>query len=280
MKQFKGKAIYNPTGKAGEYSQWACNFYTGCSNDCNYCYCKRGVFSSVWSTNGTLKKCFQNEEDALRIFEKELLKNVDEIRSSGLFFTFTSDPFLPETTLLTQQAARICLINDVPVIFLTKRTDWQIEDFIREPEINGTIWNYEAKKHLFAFGFTLTGCDDLEPGASSNEERIKAMAKLHNAGFKTWASIEPVINFGSSYEMIAKTINVCDLYKVGLQSGKKYNSKELEQFVECIGELEPSKPIYLKDSIIKQSTYSRETINQMAGNFVGPDYNLFSNNNN
>jgi len=29
MKTFKGKAIYQPAGKAAEYSQWACNFYTG-----------------------------------------------------------------------------------------------------------------------------------------------------------------------------------------------------------------------------------------------------------
>ncbi len=26
MTPFKGKAIYNPVGKAGEYSRWACNF--------------------------------------------------------------------------------------------------------------------------------------------------------------------------------------------------------------------------------------------------------------
>lgn len=277
MKQFKGKAIYNPTGKAGEYSPWACNFYTGCSNDCNYCYCKRGVLSSTWSKEPKLKKYFRDKEHALEVFEKELLKNIEAIRATGLFFTFTSDPFLPETTLLTQQAARICLIHDVPVIFLSKRTDWQIDDFIREPQINGTIWNYKVKKHLFAFGFTLTGCDEEEAGASMNIERVFAMKKLHDAGFKTWASIEPVIDFSKSYAMIANTIEFCDLYKVGLQSGKSYKSKEVINFIESIGELEPSKPIYLKESIIQSSTYSRETIEQGTGNFVGSDYNLFTN---
>ncbi len=61
MKQFKGKASYNPFGKAGEYSYWACNFYTGCSNNCDYCYCKRGVMSSVWSITPKLKSCFKDE---------------------------------------------------------------------------------------------------------------------------------------------------------------------------------------------------------------------------
>lgn len=39
------KAIYQPKGAAREYSAWACNLYNGCSNQCDYCYCKRGVLS-------------------------------------------------------------------------------------------------------------------------------------------------------------------------------------------------------------------------------------------
>ena len=74
--RFNGKAIYNPSGKAGEYSDWACNFYTGCSNNCDYCYCKKGVMSHVWSDTPKLKKCFRDEEEAISIFEKELLANL------------------------------------------------------------------------------------------------------------------------------------------------------------------------------------------------------------
>lgn len=35
-KLLNGKAIYSPKGKAGEYAKYACNFYVGCSNDCDY----------------------------------------------------------------------------------------------------------------------------------------------------------------------------------------------------------------------------------------------------
>lgn len=42
-----GKAIYKPAGKAREYAEWACNLFVGCSNDCSYCYCKRGALGSV-----------------------------------------------------------------------------------------------------------------------------------------------------------------------------------------------------------------------------------------
>lgn len=123
-KRFNGKAIYNPSGKAGEYSYWACNFYTGCSNNCDYCYCKKGIMSHVWSDTAQLKKAFKDEKDALRIFDKELLENLAELQEHGLFFTFTSDPFLSETFDLTRKAISICIDNFVPVKVLTKRADF------------------------------------------------------------------------------------------------------------------------------------------------------------
>ena len=76
MKTFKGKAIYNPSGKAGEYSYWACNFYIGCSNKCEYCYCKKGVLAnSIGQDKPQLKKCFRDEAHALELFKKELKAN-------------------------------------------------------------------------------------------------------------------------------------------------------------------------------------------------------------
>ena len=99
-----GNAIYRPKGAAGEYSAWACNFYTGCSNDCQYCYCKQGVMSHVWDTEPHLKKCFRNEEHALRTFVDEAAKNLAELQEHGIFFSFTTDPMLPETIGLTQAA--------------------------------------------------------------------------------------------------------------------------------------------------------------------------------
>ncbi|KAA6320448.1 hypothetical protein EZS27_029784 [termite gut metagenome] len=57
-KPFNGKAIYNPSGKAGEYSYWACNFYNGCSNGCTYCYLvfvRGDVSTKIYDSNGTLQ---------------------------------------------------------------------------------------------------------------------------------------------------------------------------------------------------------------------------------
>lgn len=277
MKKFSGKAIYNPKGKAGEYAAWACNFYTGCSNDCEYCYCKNGFLAKVWSNKAKLKKCFKNETHALEVFTREIDANLEALKASGLFFTFTSDPMLPETIDLTIEATCIAIAKEIPVQILTKRAD-----FIEHWETSVRIqWNtpMDALKLLpgkIAFGFTLTGCDNLEPGASSNIERIHAMKRLHDMGFKTFASIEPVVDFASAFSMINLSLCFCDLYKIGLMSGKRYNAKEKEDagFLLALLKDAPGR-YYLKDSLIKLLEIDRSEL--PGDKFVSVDYNIFSN---
>jgi len=221
----------------------------------------------------TLKKCFKDEEDALRIFQNEIFLNLIELRKHGLFFTFTSDPFLPETIDLTIKAIDICIQNSIPVKVLTKRADFYEKFFKRllsGSPIKETIL-YEQNKSYVAFGFSLTGHDELEPGASTNTERIKAMKILHEGGFKTFASIEPVIDFSISYEIMKETRGFCDLYKVGLESGKQYKRLDVKYFVKMLTE-NIEYPIYFKDSLLKQACISRE---ELPANCVNRDYNLF-----
>jgi DNA repair photolyase len=157
----------------------------------------------------------------------------------------------------------------VPVEVLTKRTGIDLLARVAAFE----KWD----KSLIALGFTLTGHDEMEPGASTNAERIEAMRKLHKEGFKTWASIEPVIDFESSWRMISQTLDFCDLYKIGLESGKKYNTGDLKAFIykceDYIGEYDAK--IYFKDSLLKQAGVSRS---ELPDNCVDRDYNLFHSN--
>lgn len=269
-KLFKGKAIYNPKGKAGEYSEWACNFFNGCSNNCDYCYCKRGVRSHVWSDKPQLKKCFKDEADALLRFEKELMANIPELREKGIFFTFTSDPFLKETANLTWGAIHIALTHEVPVQALTKRVEFACSHLCLLPD---------KFRKMVAVGFTLTGHDEMEPGASTNLDRIKAMKELHLRGFKTFASIEPVVDFDSSLDMIKKTVGFCDLYKVGLMSGrtKMYDLQHAIDFVHevhCVLEGNNAK-VYWKESI--RNMVDVEELAKLTDPdlIVSHDYNIF-----
>ena len=273
-KKFKGKAIYQPSGKAAEYSLWACNFFTGCSNDCEYCYCKRGVKSHVWSTEPRLKKCFKDEYDALAVFQGELVMNLEALKKGGILFSFTTDPMLPKTYIWTLEAAGIALDYGVPVQILTNCTEWLYDPDTRLM-FDSIPW--KDKHHLVAFGFTLTGFDEKEPGASLTDERIETMRELHDLGFKTFASIEPIITPTMSRRMIEATREFCDLYKVGLISGNGkdfYNEKHLTLFYKWLLTRDPGYfKIYLKDSFLSYFNVPRENL---CGNFVTSEYNIFN----
>ena len=260
-------AIYRPKKKAAEFSEYACNFYVGCSNGCTYCYLKKGIGCKTLGGNTpTLKKCFKDENHALKVFEKELKANLLELQKHGLLFSFTTDPMLTETIELTRYAISKCFQYSVPVKILSKVApvdSWFIDNIF-----------IHAHKDYIAFGFTLTGHDELEPGASTNAERITAMKKLHDAGFKTWASIEPIIDLDSSMDMIADTRCFCDLYKIGLESGKKYRYGELISFIYwcCNNCYIYGGKVYFKDSLLKAADINRS---ELPVNCVNRDYNIF-----
>lgn len=176
-------------------------------------------------------------------------------------------------------AMRYCICHSIPVIILTKQT-WWVDAFVSEIIDNETAWNldYHRVQEFLAIGFTLTGHDEMEPGCASNQERIGAMKWLHTEGFKTWASIEPIIDFDSSYQMMEQTFRYCDLYKVGLRSGGKYNVKDAEWFaVKALlsGSCNHTK-VYLKDSLIKLTGLDRNAMKEIHSSYVDADYNLFA----
>lgn len=268
---FKGKSLYRPTGKAGEYSAWACNFYTGCSNNCSYCYCKRGVMSHVWSEEPMFKKCFKDNDHAIAVFEKEMLANIDELRKTGIFFSFTTDPMIPGKTLeLTMEAVSLELRNDVPVQILTKRADWL--DAETWKAMCATI-NPDYKK--IAIGFTLTRRDDLEPGASPHTERIAAMKRCHELGCHTFASIEPIVDIANSEWAMSDAYPYCELFKVGLMSGgAKPDKHELKTLVDRWNSTldKSGKKIYWKQSVVD---YLGDDFKFWMDSCVDADYNIF-----
>lgn len=268
-----GKALYTPKGAAREYAAVGCNFFTGCPHNCGYCYLKRGAPSKqLGGTEVRLKKCFKSEAHAKEILEKELDANLEYLKSVGIFLSFTTDPLIKETRSMTSIAITEALIRDIPVMLLTKDAT-----FIKD-ECDFMAWMDSINlihRDKIAFGFTLTGRDDMEPGASTNAERIEAMRIMALKGFKTWASIEPIVDFESSLSMISKSIGFCDMYKVGLMSGVKkdyYNDEELAAFVSCLCtwyDLQGT-VFYIKDSIRKR--FDHPIIDCIS---VSKDYNIF-----
>ncbi|MBR1525189.1 MAG: radical SAM protein [Prevotella sp.] len=259
--------IYIPQGRAFEYARYACNFYVGCSNDCDYCYCKRGVLAkAMGKPYPTLKKCFVDEQDAFNRFKENVKRFLPELRANGLFFTFTSDPMLVETRDLHWKAALHAVEQGINVKILTKRAD-----FIEHLELERL--SDDVRKRI-AWGFTLTGFDNREPHASTNAERIAAMKRLHDMGFKTFASIEPVIIPLRSLNCIMQTRDFCDLYKIGLMSGHKdYTRTEVEAFIKQANDVidMAGGRVYWKESVSEFVGYPIEC---SCG--VSADYDMFA----
>ena len=273
------KILSRPKGNAEEYGRWSVNAYKGCSNLCDYCYLKKGVWkkelggsipvlkkdTSLYKTDAVEKGCVEGGHAAWFFARDDIKQHRDEIiRDGGLFMTFTSDPCLPETRWTFFSIASSCVMMKVPVVFLTKRAD-----FIDSADYQKIILPnkvFGAHRYM-AFGWTLTGHDELEPQASPNADRIEAMRKVHADGFHVWASIEPVIDFDASFRMIQQALDAgCEHFKIGLMTkntkvcrkgftigGKTfepYDPAECCQFVGYVMELTKGRAtVYWKQSV-------------------------------
>jgi DNA repair photolyase len=239
------KILSRPKKNAEEYGKWAVNAYLGCQNRCKYCFLQTGPGAkNLGGSVAKLKAHVINEEHAYHLAMAEIIEHKDEIiRDGGLFMTFTSDPCLPNTRNLSLTIAHDAAYQmHIPVMLLTKDATFlnldsfteQILGFDKTEQWSRSIPFYHTghgrldfidNPHFtsdpdpIAFGFSLTGHDELEPCASPNAERIKAMVRLAAAGFKTWASIEPVIDFDSSLRMIQQALDAgCQHFKIGLMT--------------------------------------------------------------
>jgi len=209
--------IYEPKGRAKEYSELACNLYRGCTHGCRYCYapaCMRTT-AEKWHTTA------EPRPDVL----KNLAKDAEKLRgdSRRILFCFSSDPYQPleRVERLTHRALRIIAKHRLNSQILTKGC----ADLIQEDL--GLM--KDASTQL---GVTLCFADDAlrkawEPQASTVDERFDVLKAAHKAGIFTWVSLEPVIDPAQALEVIRLAHPYVNFWKVG----KLNHMKEYEQAV-------------------------------------------------
>ena len=305
------KILSRPKGNAEEYGKWSVNPYIGCGNNCGYCFLKKGPSGAyLGQDKPVLKKGVVNEEHAYHLAMAEIIENREEIvKDGGLFMTFTSDPYLPETRGLMSRIVKSCIKqHEVPVTILTKRADFlplvknpRFEDVERCKEWATSVGcfarEHETLNSRLATGFTLTGHDELEQNASTNEERIKAMDFLNKLNLRTWASIEPVIDFHSSLDMIYQALNAgCEHFKIGLLTNntrlvrkdfefgehqfKAYDVIDCMHFIEDVMRLTEGKAtVYWKQSVrdLLETIYTPAAVDELLNypHSVGKDWSIF-----
>lgn len=307
------KILSKPKGNAEEYGRWSVNPFVGCPNGCSYCYLKKGVWANNLGGNvPTLKAGLVAEGHAYHVAMAEIFENREQIiKDGGLFMTFTSDPCILATRQLMFRIAAGAIGNGIPVSMLTKDATFyqfpSMEKMILDApkrcstkeEVKVMVRNgihfitwfdgaiVELVKSLAAFGFTLTGHDEMEPNASPNADRIQTLKMMSADGFKTWASIEPVIDFPSSYDMIQAAINAdCRHFKIGLLTKNTKVCRKMYDYDACIEFIHDvmrvmeagggTATVYWKQSFrdfLGEEDFARATVGYK--NIVGKDWSMF-----
>jgi len=234
--------IYEPKGRAKEYSLLALNIYLGCIHGCKYCWVpgvkrmKPEDFHLEWGPRKDVIKQVEKEAEKIACTDKRVL------------LCFTCDPYQPigDELKLTREVIKILKRYSIPFQVLTKGGMRAARDF-----------DLYDKYDAFATTMTFLNPNDStewEPHAAPPAERIKAIKKAKEKGIRTWVSLEPVIDCVQSLEIIEKTQEFVDHYKIGKWNYDKRSKRiDWRAFGKCAIELceEYGKTYYVKNDLVK-----------------------------
>ena len=198
--------IYQPRGRAREYSPYALNIYMGCTHKCKYCYAP----SCIQKAREQYYESPAPRKNIVETLKKEFSKGIS-IKEQVLL-SFVGDVYCEtlDNNETTREVLEILLQNKVPVAVLTKGGERCLKDIDLFKKFG---------KHI-QIGTTLTFDNDKdslewESGAALPEERIETLRELKREGIKTFASFEPVIVPDQSINLIESTLDCVDVYKIG-----------------------------------------------------------------
>lgn len=174
------KPIYEPTGAAKEYGDYALNIYTGCPHRCYYCFAP-GVLHRT-------KEEFHSHVEPRHGIIEETRKQVERENITGklIHLCFTCDPYpTGYDSSATREIIKILKEHGNHVQILTKGDGKRDFDLL-----DGEDW----------YGMTIDGMDRV------GYAPLFDLMAAHLRGIKTWISFEPVVNADS----VIKFIKVCD----------------------------------------------------------------------
>lgn len=240
--------IYQPKGKAREYSPLAINLYTGCDHKCAYCYAPgiRRDTLDHWA------ECVTPRRDVIHQLERDCKQYQGS--KSQVLLNFMHDPYCHanEQYGLTRKALLLLLEYRIPVAVLTKGGTRAIQDFDvvkkfgRSIKVGASLTFSSEKKSL-----------EWEPFAATPNDRIEMLEKAKENGIKTWASFEPVIDPTESLEIMERSLPFVDEYKVGKLNNYRGLDKQVDwtKFLLSVVEIlrNANKPFYIKEDLRREA---------------------------
>ena len=212
--------IYEPKGKAREYSPLACNLYLSCTHMCKYCYAPHAL-----QRRADVYFCKpEPRRDILSKLESEL-KNQRFYKQ--IMLSFIGDVYCEtaDDNRTTREALKRFLEYGAPVAILTKGGERCLKDmdlfkqFGRKIKVGATLTFLDVDKSL-----------DWESGAATPLNRLMALKALKNNGITTFASFEPVLEPEESLMLLEASLRAdcVDIYKIGKLNNYKGLDKRID----------------------------------------------------
>jgi len=188
-------------------------------------------------------------KDVLKYLEKDLQAKVYQ---SQIMLSFIGDVYCQTTddAMTTRAALELLNKHNAPVAVLSKGG----KKMLRDVDV------FQAFGKRITVGTTLTFLDkdkslEWESGAALPDERLEVLKELRQAGIKTFASFEPVLEISESLKLIEKSLRDDSVvyYKVGKLNNYKGLDKGLDWqgfLQETLAMLRPTKKeLYIKKGL-------------------------------
>lgn len=169
-----------------EYADFCINHIEGCSHGCRFpCYAM--VMAKRFGRIKTYQDWIKPKivENAIELLEKEIPKYKDKIKFVHL--SFMTDPFMygyKEIEELTLKIIEKLNNNEIKCSVLTK-------GLFPKDLANTKKYSLNNEYGITIISLNNNFKDRFEPFSAPYLKRINSLKYLHNAGFKTWVSIEP-----------------------------------------------------------------------------------------
>lgn len=181
MKTITRKTMLYQTGV--EYGDYTMNHAQGCAHGCKfpcYAFLMKKRFGQIKDYEEWLEPCLVS--NTLELLDREIPRLRDKIQSVQL--CFTTDPFMngyPEVSAMSIAAIRRLNNAGIRCTTLTKGIlPMELAQLSPENEHGITLISLDERYR-----------EKMEPGASPYADRLAALRALHDAGCRTWVSIEP-----------------------------------------------------------------------------------------
>lgn len=236
--------IYEPQGRAREYSPLALNYFKGCDHGCLYCY----VPTMMVRFNA--KYAHQNVFSSPDYIKIE--KSAKKMQGCGkqILFSFTTDPYTKQNVNQTMKVLEILNKYNHKVAILTKGGKRVLRD----------IETFIAFGDRIKIGASLTfdnneDTQEWEHGSAMPKDRVESLSFLASQGIKTWASFEPVIKPEQSLNLLRQVSTFIDHVKIG----KINNYKGIDKTIDWAKFLEDSVKI-LRDANMNDRFYIKKDL--------------------